>query len=211
MRTMIAVPCMDMLHTAFADSLVRLLSGREGYEVRFGASSLIYDTRNSLLGQAIDGGFDRVIWFDSDMTFGPEVWDYLMEDLDHGFGIVSGLYFKRRNPFTPVILKTCDIANRDDGKIEPISEVYLDYPEDSLFDIAACGFGCVAMDVQTAKAITDRFGRYLFMPINGFGEDLSFCLRARAAGQRIFCDSRAKLGHVGQAVYNEDTYKSLHT
>lgn len=207
MKTLIAVPCMDMMHTRFVNSLLRLkLSGE--YEIRFGASSLIYDTRNSLLQQALDEGFDRMLWFDSDMVFDPEIADVLHADLDKGFGVVSGLYFKRKPPFTPTIFKVCDIKNRDDGKIEPIHEFYEDYPEDTIFDIAACGFGCVMMDMEVIKEAVKKFGRYPFMPIGGFGEDLSFCLRLRMAGIHVYCDSRIKLGHVGDSVFTESTYKN---
>ena len=43
----------------------------------------------------------------------------------------------------------------------------------------------------------------------GFGEDLSFCLRARELGAEIWCDSTIKLGHVGTAVYDEDSYRAV--
>lgn len=208
MRTLIAVPCMDMMHTQFVHSLLTLKITDE-YEVRFGASSLIYDTRNQLLCYAIDNGFDRVLWLDSDMVFGPELLEYLEEDLDNGYGIVSGLYFKRKPPHSPVLFKKCELARLDGGLMDPVHEFYDDYPDDSLFEIAACGFGCVMMDMTVAREIVDKYGRYLFMPVAGFGEDLSFCLRARNAGKHVWCDSRIKCGHVGEMVFNEDYWKGF--
>ena len=184
MKTLIAVPCMDMMHTQFVHSLLTLRMTEE-YEVRFGASSLIYDTRNSLIAYALDNGFDRVLWFDSDMTFGPDALVYLNEDMDNGFDVVSGLYFKRKPPYTPVLFKSCDLVKLDDGLLNPVNEIYLDYPEQSIFEIAACGFGCVMMNMAAVRKIVDQFGKMLFMPVTGFGEDLSFCIRARNAGVRI--------------------------
>ena len=208
MRILVAVPCMDMMHTQFVHSLLTLHMTDE-YEVRFGASSLIYDTRNQLLVYALENGFDRVLWFDSDMKFGPETLTYLNEDMEKGFGIVSGLYFKRKPPHSPVIFKQCEIVKLEDGMLDPTSEPYDDYPDDCLFEIAACGFGCVMMDMTVAKDIVDQYGRMLFMPVAGFGEDLSFCMRARMAGHKIWCDSRVKLGHVGEMVFDESYYKGL--
>lgn len=205
MKTMIAVPCMDMMHTQFVHSLIGLRMTEE-YRVTFAASSLIYDSRNQLLKQAIEGGFDRLLWFDSDMTFDPHILDLLNEDLDKGFDIVSGLYFKRKAPYTPVLYKVCDTITHENGAIEPINEVYTDYPQNTVFDVAAFGFGCVMMNLETVKKIVEQYGLYLFMPVAGFGEDLSFCLRARSAGFHIYCDSRVKLGHVGNYVYNESVY-----
>ena len=37
----------------------------------------------------------------------------------------------------------------------------------------------------------------------GFGEDLSFCIRAQELGRKIYCDSRIKMGHVGLRVFEE--------
>lgn len=206
MRTLVAVPCMDMMHTQFVSSLVGLKLG-DDYEVRFGASSLVYDTRNQLLVYALENDFDRVLWVDSDMTFTPDVLAYLEQDMDEGFDVVCGLCFKRKPPFTPVVFKRCDVVTTEDGKLDPVHEVYTDYPDDCVFEIAACGFGCVMMNMKSVRRMVDAFGRWLFMPASSFGEDLSFCLRARSAGLRLWCDSRAKVGHVGQMVFDEDYYK----
>ena len=205
MKTLIAVPCMDMMHTKFVHSLLSLHFDEE-YEVRFGASSLIYDTRNQLLVYALENGFDRVLWFDSDMTFTQADIACLEEDLDNGYEIVSGLYFKRKPPFTPTIFKTCEIQKLEGNLLDPVSECYEDYPDNSIFEIAACGFGCVLMDINAVKKITAKLGRMLFMPVAGFGEDLSFCLRARSLGLKIWCDSRVKCGHVGEMVFDEAYY-----
>lgn len=205
MRTLIGIPCMDMMHTKFVASLVGLKMG-DDYEVRFGASSLVYDTRNQLLQYALDNNFDRFIQFDSDMFFAPYVLEFLQKDLDQGLGIVTGLCFKRKPPYTPAIFDICDLETLEDKKLRPIAHCFYDYPVDSLFEVSACGGACVAMDMEAARKIVDKFGRYLYMPIGGFGEDLSFCLRARSAGQKIYCDSRIKLGHVGDYVYDENMY-----
>ena len=208
MKLLIAVPCMDMVHAQFANSLGNLLLGKldEEIHIEFGVASLIYDTRNQLLEKAISGGFDRILWLDSDMVFEPEILSVLNEDLDNGFDIVSGLYFKRVPPFKPVVFRKCDVERLGD-KLNPVSEIYEDYPQNSIFEIAACGFGCVMMKVSALAPIMEAYGKWLFAPVAGFGEDMSFCLRARSAGARLWCDSRVKLGHVGYRVSDEQTYQ----
>lgn len=207
MRILIAVPCMDMVHAHFTSCLCNLLLQDHDDEicVEFGVSSLIYDTRNQLIERAINGNFDRVLWLDSDMVFEPEILRILNEDLNH-FDVVSGLYFKRVRPITPVVFKRCDIEKLEDNKLKPVSEPYFDYPQNTIFEIAACGFGCVAMNVAALKSVVDTYGKMLFSPVNGFGEDMSFCMRARSAGLHLWCDSRIKLGHDGYHVYDEETY-----
>ena len=205
MKILVAVPCMDMMHTQFVASLIALKMGDE-YEVRFGASSLIYDTRNSFIKYALDNDFDRLIQIDSDMKFEPYTLALLNEDLDRGLGIVTGLCFKRKPPFSPAIFDECDIKHTEDGKIEAIAHCYYDYPIDSIFEVGACGGAFVGLDMTTVKEIISQYGRHLYMPAAGFGEDLSFCMRARAAGKHIYCDSRIKVGHVGDYVYDEAMY-----
>ena len=51
----------------------------------------------------------------------------------------------------------------------------------------------------------DRFGAPFF-PLMGMGEDMTFCFRARQAGFKLYCDSRVKIGHIGQKIYDEDSY-----
>lgn len=206
MRMLIAVPCMDMMHTQFVHSLLTLKLTEE-YEVRFGASSLIYDTRNQLIKYAIDKGFERVLWLDSDMKFDNSLLQYLNEDLDNGYDIVSGLYFARKQPYMPILFKSIEYVQHKDGFVDVKHEQYNDYPENSLFEITACGFGCVMMKISAVKDIVEKFGNGIFTPITGCGEDISFCLRAKNVGKKVWCDSRAKCGHVGEMVYDEQFWK----
>lgn len=209
MKTLIAIPCMDMVHTIFMKSVMGM--DRVGQtKFAFSCSSLIYDARNGLAKQAIEEGFDRVLWLDSDMDFEPDLLKQLSADMDEGRELVSGLYFKRKAPVKPVIYESLGYYKDEDGgdAVTPVAIAYEDYPEDSVFPIAGCGFGGCLVSVDLIKRVKDEFG-LPFSPILGFGEDLSFCLRATKLGVEMFCDSRVKLGHVGLGTITEDTYKQL--
>ena len=205
MKILIAVPCMDMLHTKFVNCLLNVRLD-EQYTIEFGASSLIYDTRNQFIVKAIDGGYDRMIWFDSDMVFDAATIAYLNQDLDKGYDFVAGLAFKRRKPYTPVIFEELDLVENKDGAKIPTFRTFTAYPKDCLFEVAGFGFGCVAMNVEGLKRVVDKYGKMLFMPYAGFGEDLTFCLRARSAGEKLYCDSRAEVGHVGEYIYDSEMF-----
>ena len=198
MKILIAVPCMDQVSAAFAQSLATL-NKRGECTVSFVVASLIYDSRNKLAKQAISIGADYVMWFDSDMTFNPDTMIRLLEHLENGKDIVSGLYFRRTAPFTPVLYKTIE-----KGKIEG----YNNYPKDSVFEIAGVGFGCIMMKTSVLYQIALEMGNW-FEPMYSLGEDLAFCIRARECGFKIYCDSSIKCGHVGHAVITEDVYKSI--
>lgn len=205
MKYLIAIPCMDMVHTTFLRSLLTL-DKPEGTRYGLTCSSLIYDARNALARKAIDEGFDRVLWFDSDMEFDPNFMTLLAQDMDEGREFVSGLYFKRKTPIQPVIYKEVGYY-KDGDSVTPIALPYEDYPQDDIFEVAGAGFGGVMVSVELIKRVQEKFG-LPFSPILGFGEDLSFCKRAEQLGAKLYCDSRAKMGHVGIASFNESVYQS---
>ena len=204
-RTMIAVPCLDMMHTDFVISLTGL---RHNGNVKFVycASSLVYDSRNSLARRAIVEGFDRVLWLDSDMKFAPDLLQKLEADIDEGLDMVSGLYICRKPPLKPVIFDKVGYDHIEGSmEVKPYANSYYEYPKDQLFEIEACGFGGVLMNTSLLKEVEQTYG-LPFAPILGFGEDISFCLRVKELGKKMYCDSRVKLGHVGNFVFTEDTY-----
>ena len=204
MRTLIAVPAMDMLSTDFCRSCVGLqLSGEVQWT--FSQGSLVYDGRNLLAEAAISGGFDRVLWLDSDMVFDPYLFLRLSEHLDLGKEMVSGLYVSRKAPIHPVIYKGIRRDPLENGFL-PVAEAYSDYPRDSLFPVAGCGFGAVMMTTELLRRLQAAYG-LPFTPLPGFGEDLSFCLRVQELGAEMWCDSSIKLGHAGMAIYTEADYR----
>ncbi len=107
MKTLIAIPCMDVIEADFVECLANLRHVGE-VEIKFLKASLVYDARNQITKYALDkGGFDYVLWLDSDMTFGPDLMEKLLADMEPEDGerrqAVSGLCFGRRPPFKPCI------------------------------------------------------------------------------------------------------------
>lgn len=200
MRTMIAIPCMDMVHTLFFASFVAM-NKPEGTEVAIASCSLIYEARHTLAKKAIDDGFDRVMWLDSDMVFEPDLLNRLSADLDQGLDFVTAVYFSRKNPINPIVYEVCHPTPLKGGGTFPTVESFQEIP-DGLFEIEGCGFGAAMMT-------TDLIRRVLplpFYPMDRYGEDLSFCRKAREVGVKLYCDGRIKLGHIGTTIINEATW-----
>ena len=203
MKTLIAVPCMAQVAAPFAQNLAAMEKKGEVF-VSFLIGTLIYESRNTLAKQAIATKADYIMWLDSAMTFAPDIMPRLQQHLEDGKDIVTGLYFRRRPPFTPVLFKTLERIDEDSAR----HENYDDYPDNSLFEIGGCGFGCV---MTRTSVLEDVFLNYhkCFAPACSIGEDLAFCLRARELGYKIYCDSTIKCGHVGQLVVDESVYRSV--
>lgn len=200
MKVLIAVPCMDQVPAQFAQCLATL--GKvDKTIVAFQIGSLVYTSRNDLVQIAIKQGCDYIFWLDSDMMFPPDALVRLFKSLEHG-DIVSGLYFRRVAPFTPVIYDKLDIDETGCHYTEP-KEI-----PDGIFEVEGCGFGCVLMPTDIMLDVIEKYGSP-FTPINGIGEDLSFCWRARQLGFKIVCDPDIPLGHVGHHVITRELYEAV--
>lgn len=206
-KTLIAVPCFDMVHADFMESLVNLTKP-DGTSWTMVRDTLINEARNIIAANAIKAGFDRVMWFDSDMKFAPDTLVRLAQDMDeNNLDYVSGLYFTRRPPIKPCVFKELWWQKTEDGKTDTGANYYFDYPE-GLTEIAGSGFGCCLTTVDLLKRVGDAYGAP-FAPLDRMGEDVSFCWRAIQIGARMHIDTRIKCGHVGQYEYKEESFKFL--
>lgn len=210
MKTLLATPCFDTLQTAFVISLGQLIPAND-YEQRFLTNTLIYDARNQLAQYAIDNGFDRILWLDSDMVFEPDLFVSLSETLENeDADLVTALCFSRRAPnYRPCIYTKIGYQLDPEREVlDVVADTYWDYPEDSVFPVAACGMAACIMKVDMVKEIRNKKG-LPFSPEPGFGEDLSFCKKAGTMGYKMLCDSRIKVGHIGTVVVDETMYKAV--
>lgn len=196
-KTLIAVPCMDQVPAQFAHSLATLNKFGECL-VSFQISSLIYTARNDLAKRAVSCGADFVLWLDSDMVFSQDLLERLMAHMkDPEIDMVSGLYFRRVQPYSPVLFDKLEITESGCERSE-----FTEIPGEP-FEVGGCGFGGVLMRTSVIYDVAIRYGD-MFAPIRGVGEDLSFCWRARQLGHKIICDPAIELGHVGHAVITRE-------
>ena len=205
MKTLIAIPCMDKVDTPFMVSMLNLqIDVAANFSVT--QATLVYDARNKLARDAIEGGYDRILFFDSDMTFEPDIMKRLEARMDEGYDLVTGLYFTRKAPWTPTIYKRMEYVPQDDLTVLPVAEAFDEFPEDDVFEIKACGFGGCIVSVDLIRKITDKYG-LPFSPQPGFGEDLSFCMKAREFGAKMVCDSGIRLGHIMYGIMDEKLWR----
>lgn len=194
-KILICIPAMDMVATGFSQSLAMLQKGGNETAIMFEVGSLIYEARNKLAKQAIAMGADYTMWFDSDMLFKP---DTMIRLLAHDAPMVSGAYFRRSPPYHLVAFDECDAETR--------KWTDLPLPTETV-KCGGVGFGCVLIKTEVLFEVAARYKTW-FEPFNGFGEDLSFCWRARQCGYDILLDPTITCGHVGHIVVNEDFYKA---
>lgn len=206
MNILIAIPSMDEVPVAFAQAL-SMLEKVGNTAIAFQSGSLVYNSRNDLARRAITMDADYVLWLDSDMVFEASLLKDMMATMnERNIDFLTGAYFKRVEPYSPVLYDKlrlegnfCNYHNLDE------------IPSEELFTVEGCGFGCVLMRSEVIFSVLGKHAR-TFQPINGMGEDLSFCWRARDCGYEIWCDPSIKLGHVGRTVVTRqffETYRGV--
>lgn len=197
MKILIGMPCMATIPYEVCTSLLGL-DKPDGTLTEFVSNSLIYDARNMLAQDAVKGGFDYLLFLDSDITFPKDLINRL---LVHGKPIVSGVYYARRGNHFPVIFS--EIRPKTwlrKQKAEKIKNV-----PNGLFEIKGCGMGCCLIKTEVLKKMLDK-GFEPFKPMNYLGEDVSFCYRASKLGYKMYADSNIELGHIGDKIYTKRDY-----
>lgn len=194
-KILICVPSMDYVAAGFAQSLAMLQKGGNETAIMFQVGSLVYEARNKLAKKAIELETDYTMWLDSDMVFEP---DTMIRLLEHNKPFISGAYFRRSPPYSLVAFEEVDAENRKWKDLALPSEVT---------KCGGVGFGCVLVKTEVLFNVAAKYGTW-FEPMNNFGEDLSFCYRARKCGYDLYIDPSITCGHIGHITINESFYKA---
>lgn len=226
-KVVIGIPCMDTVATSFFSSVLgqRYAPGHE-YSYAIEAGSMVYDARGRIAQRAINAGAEWLVMLDSDMVLEADTVARLIEaaegnqgnreqgtgnqgNTEQGTGnreFVTGLYFMRRLPTKPLILKDLDWYEDEVLGAQETAEIYESYPREAVFEIAGCGFGCCILSVEMLKRMTVAYRMNPFTPMPRLSEDYSFCWRARKMGYKLWCDSQIRPGHCGLKVYTESDW-----
>ena len=202
MKIFIAVPSMDTLPALFCQSLA-LLQRAGDTQIGFEVGSLVYNARNNLARQAIKSEADFVLWLDSDMVFAPNLLQRMLKTcLDNKIDFLTAVCFRRKPPYTPCLFDRLDKIDKG-ASYSALMSV-----PDGLFKVGGCGFAGVLMSTDVLMSVAAKFGGRMFDPLEGFGEDVSFCWRARQCGYDIWCDSSIELGHVGNIIVTRGYFEA---
>ena len=204
-KVFIAIPSMDTLPALFCQSLA-LLKRSGDTMVGFEVGSLVYNARNNLARQAIKAEADWVLWLDSDMVFSPDLLQRMMKVCtENDIDFLTALCFRRKPPYTPCLFDKLERLPDDKGA----SYTALMSVPDGRFKVGGCGFAGVLMSTDVLMSVASKFNGRMFDPLPGFGEDVSFCWRARQCGYEIWCDSSIEMGHVGNCVVTRGYFEAF--
>ena len=201
MKILVGVPCMETLPVDFVNSLLNLRHDKHEVTIHLEPLSLVYVARERIVEVAIKGGYDYVLFVDSDMVFTP---DLLKRLLAANKDIVSGLAFMRKPPYNPCIYTRMRIGEAGEREEELLKDF-----DAGLIQIEGCGLACCLIKTSVLKTMRSH-NSSLFWPLYGYGEDLTFCIKARKDKFEIWAETRAKVGHIGHTIILEDAYNEWH-
>lgn len=202
MKVFIAVPSMDSVPTRFCQSLAMLQRAGDtmiGFEI----GSLVYMARNNLARQAIKSEADWVLWLDSDMVFQPDLLQRMLAVCtENDIDFLTATCFRRKPPYTPCLFDRLQKIGRGASYTALLSV------PDGRFKVEGCGFAGVLLSTDVLLSVAAKFDGRMFDPMDGFGEDVAFCWRARQCGYDIWCDSSIEMGHVGNMIVTREVFEA---
>jgi GT2 family glycosyltransferase len=165
-------------------------------------SSLVYEARESIAKYAIENNCEYVLYLDSDMVPPTDMIVKMVNifDLRPEAGMVTGMAFKRIPPFQPCFYTKLAY---DTQKMEPILESPIDWPATAgLIEIQGAGMACSMIKTEIFKQIPKPW----FFPLPGLGEDLTFCLKAKQKGVKMYVDTSIDVGHISSMPITKDHF-----
>jgi hypothetical protein len=213
-RIALAIPCHGDTKAKFTQCLAEMLVHTMSATFMVGdekvqpevqtfmvSCSLLTESRNRLVAEAINWEADYMLWMDADHVFPRDV---LVKLLSHNLPVVGCNYARRFNPTAPTAS-----AENDEGKLELVWS-----PKEGVTEVAHLGLGLCLMDMRVFAAM-DKHYEGNFWPlfviepapngISSIGEDVYFFKKIREAGIPIHCDHELSwdVGHIAETILTQ--------
>lgn len=162
----------------------------------------ISTNRNLIVAEFLKGSQPWLLMMDTDMVFPADAAARLLAAADPvERPLVGGLCFSQ-NPDGPPLPTMYELVQRE----HDLSFVrHREWPEDSLVKVSATGAAFLLMHRDALLAIEQASGdpaapwfreSAVGAPLSLMGEDMTFCLRAGAAGIPVHVHTGVKVGHM---------------
>jgi len=199
-----------LVHESWARSLLYLFAGAQGNAlikpVGCGSGPLLSRARNLLVQQFLEGDYDYFLWTDTDIEY---TWEDLSLLLRADKDIAGSVYYAFDREGQPVVAHLQEDPE-EAGRYRdvPISACYgdNDSPKEP-FVVAGLGCGFTLIKRRVLKDLADSHGGTARLwpyaetgEEEGFGEDLTFGLRALDLGFQSWLVPESKVDHIKEIV-----------
>lgn len=155
----------------------------------------IDDLRNAAVKSAMDcEEFSHILFLDIDHYHHPDTIPML---LSREQSIVSGLSFRRSEPYDPIMFK----------QVEDRFENVTEWTDGDLVEVDAIGAASLLVETDVFKKMQSPWFQMNYPFKSGVvSEDFAFCLKAKEKGYKIWCDTSCTNNHIGVLNVNKDVW-----
>lgn len=184
--------------------------------------------RNRFVTDSLASGADYLFFMDMDQTFPADALLNLFEVISDERPIVSGMYYLKKEPYSPVMGRYVDweddmIPHKDEfdklGFIHPDGRQIVRWRSFTYFDKTTpfradvIGLGCVLMKADIFKKLKAPYFSYNADPRPGLGhftmdEVMSFCAQCAKNDIPIYIDPRVQCGHITSVESNNQLFEA---
>lgn len=188
----VCIPAYEQVYAYFADRLAKLFlrAGKLGIDIhiKIRSGSDLARNRNFLVEDALAINASHILWLDGDIIFPDDLIERL---LVHNVDVVAGIYPTRNTPI--------DSTGFYNYSHELLERAYITKNGPELFEIEACGLGCMLVSINIFKQTQPPW--FQFTP--NHGEDIYFCKKIDAT---IHADRKVslELQHIGIKPYTHE-------
>lgn len=153
----------------------------------FSSNVNIPDSRNAMMMSCAG---EWLAMIDDDQVYSPDLIRRLLRHLrDSRVDIVTPLVLRRDPPHLPVLLGA---SKHPVDEPFALRQLVLRDTDTGLLEVQATGTGVMLV----RRTVIERVPEPWFEFGSTIGEDYQFCMKAQAAGCRIFCDLDTRVGHI---------------
>jgi hypothetical protein len=186
-RVAVCVPSGELLHADFALSLAALLRQTRVERISLfnQRMSLLPESRNALVRDALADDATHILWLDSDMIVPSITLDRL---LAHDAPIVGATYLRRTPPHRLLGEPDINQCGAPEGMTRMVS----------------MPFGCLLVQANLFRALAAPWFRLDYEGAQPIGEDIGFCRHVRPLiAEAIFNDDwlTTQVSHIGSTAH----------
>jgi hypothetical protein len=220
LKIALSIPCNRQTEAKFTQCLADMIAFTMSRKIEFNGEpvtpeirttiigcSMLTESRNRLVLEALNWGADFMLWMDADHVF-PQ--DALLRLLSHNLMVVGCNYARRFDPTSPTASRV-----KDDGKYELVWTTQETAQRGDMESVAHMGLGLCLMDMRVfdvLEHVAVKEGKKHFWPlfrmdpkedgIGVIGEDVYFFQRIRDAGIHVVLDHNLSwdVGHLHEKI-----------